>query len=66
MDHPRTLLTTGTVGRALKMHFPKSVAARLGIPAGGGIAFLLQRDGEVVVRALDAVRPAHAGDETLL
>lgn len=52
------LVTTATVGRALKMHVPKEVAQRLAIPGGGGIAFLELGDGDIVVRALPGVRPA--------
>ncbi len=57
MAHKPELLTTGTVGRALKMHVPKSVASRLRIPRGGGIGFLLNDDGDVVLRRLPDVRP---------
>ncbi len=57
MAHKPELVTTGTVGRALKMHVPKCIAARLRIPNGGGVGFLINDHGDIVMRRLPDVRP---------
>jgi hypothetical protein len=51
-----TLVTTGTIGRQLKTHIPREIARQLGLPHGGGVAYLRSAAGDLVLRRVENVQ----------
>ena len=47
---PGRLVTVSTITTDYKMHFPKEIAAHLGLNPGAKVAWYLTPKGEVVVR----------------